>query len=108
MEKLNPHLYGPYKVNKRVGEVSYEIEWPPRRKIHNAFHMSCLKKELGQHVIVTEEILPLDEEVQLILVSEYVLDFREKRLRNRSTKEYLIKWKNLPIEDASWEGEHVL
>ena len=25
-----------------------------------------------------------------------------------SIKEYLIKWKNLPIEDASWEGEHVL
>jgi hypothetical protein len=25
-----------------------------------------------------------------------------------SIKEYLIKWKNLPIEDATWEGEQIL
>jgi hypothetical protein len=57
---------------------------------------------------VTEELPPLDEEGQLILILEDVLEVVEKRLRNRSIKEYLIKWKNLPIEDASWEGEHVL
>jgi hypothetical protein len=67
-----------------------------------------LKKELGQQVAVTKELPPLDEEVQLILIHEDVLEVREKMLRNRSIKEYLIKWKNLPIEDASWESEQVL
>ena len=39
---------------------------------------------------------------------EEVLEVREKRLRKRNIKEYLIKWKNLPIEDATWESEQVL
>ena len=48
MEKLKPHFYGPYRVSRRVGEVAYEIELPSGRKIHNVFHVSCLKKALGQ------------------------------------------------------------
>jgi hypothetical protein len=44
----------------------------------------------------------------LILIIEEVLDTREWKLRNKNIKEYLIKWKNLPIEDATWEGEKIL
>ena len=29
VEKLKPHFYGPYRVSRRVGEVAYEIEFPP-------------------------------------------------------------------------------
>ena len=50
----------------------------------------------------------MDEEGQLILILEEILEVREKRLRNRSIKEYLIRWKDLPIEDATWEKEHVV
>jgi len=42
------------------------------------------------------------------LIQEEILEVREKRLRNRSIKEYLIKWKDLPIEDATWEKEQVV
>jgi hypothetical protein len=108
VEKINPHFYGPYKVSRRVVEVSYEIELPPGSKIHNVFHVSCLKKALVQQVSLTNELPLLDEEVQLILIPKDVLEVREKKLRNINIKEYLIKWKNLPIEDASWEGEQVL
>ena len=48
VEKLKPHFYGPYRVSRRVGEVAYEIEFPLGNKIHNVFHVSCLKKALGQ------------------------------------------------------------
>jgi hypothetical protein len=44
----------------------------------------------------------------LILIPEEVLEVREKRLRKRNIKEYLIKWKDFPIEDATWENEQVL
>jgi hypothetical protein len=63
---------------------------------------------VGQHVVTSTELPPLDEEGQLILILEEVLETRERKLRNRSIKEYLIKWKNLPIEDATWEGEKIL
>jgi phosphoribosylformylglycinamidine (FGAM) synthase PurS component len=88
-----------------VGAVAYEIELPPRRKIHNVFHVSCLKKEVGQHVTTNEEFTLVVEEVQLIFIPEEILDMKEKMLINRIIKEYMIKWKNLPIEDATWEAE---
>jgi hypothetical protein len=70
--------------------------------------VSCLKKEVGQHVTTNVEFPPVYEEGQLILIPEEVVEMREKKLRNKSIKEYLIKWKSLPIEDATWDGEHVL
>jgi hypothetical protein len=62
---------------------------------------------VGQHVVTFTELPPLEDEGQLILILEEVLETREKKLRNRSIKEYLIKWKDIPIEDTNWEGEHI-
>jgi hypothetical protein len=50
------------KIMRRVGEVSYELELPEGSKIHNVFHVSCLKKEVGQFISTPKEIPPLDEE----------------------------------------------
>ena len=30
-----------------------------------------------------------------------------KQLRNQAIMEYLIKWKNLPIEDSAWEESFI-
>ena len=50
----------------------------------------------------------MDKEGQLVLIPEETLEVQEKRLRKRSIKEYLIGWKDLPIEDATWENEQVV
>jgi len=51
---------------------------------------------------------PLDKEGQLVLIPKKILEVQEKRLRKRSIKEYLIRWKDVPIEDATWENEQVV
>ena len=107
-EKLKPKFYGPYRVSRRIGEVAYELELPEGSKIHNVFHVSCLKKAVGQHVATSSELPPLDEEGQLVLVPEEILQERERKLRSRVIREFLVKWKDLPIEDTTWEGEQVL
>jgi hypothetical protein len=42
------------------------------------------------------------------LILKEILEVWEKKLRKRSTKEYLIRWKDLPIEDTTWENEQVV
>ena len=101
-EKLKPRFYGPYKVIKKIGEVAYELELPSHSQIHNVFHVSRLKKVLGQKIVPFVE-LPLDDEGQLRLEPEIILETQEKALRKRTVKEFLIKWRGLPVEDATWE-----
>jgi hypothetical protein len=107
-EKLKTKFYGPYRVIRRVGEVAYELELLEGSKIHNDFHVSCLKKVMGQQIIISQELPPLDEEGQLELVPEEVLEQRECGLRSRIIKECLVKWRGLLVEDATWEGENIL
>ena len=88
-----------------MGEVAYELELPQESKIHNVFHVSSLKKTLGQHIAPSTELPPLDDEGLLILIPEWIIQTRERKLRNRVIREYLVQWKELPPEDATWEGE---
>ena len=104
VEKLKPKFYGLYRVSWRIGEVAYELELPEGSKIHNVFHVSCLKKVVGKQVTMSLELPPLDEEEQLVLVPEEILQERERKLRSRVIREFLVKWKDLPIEDATWEA----
>ena len=50
---------------------------------------------------------PLDDEGKLVLVPEYIIDSRERKFR-KTIREYLVKWRDLPEEDATWEGEDIL
>jgi hypothetical protein len=60
-ERMRPHLYGPYRVTQRVGEVVYELELPEGSQICSVFHVSCLKKVWEPHVTTFIELPPLDE-----------------------------------------------
>jgi hypothetical protein len=44
----------------------------------------------------------------LELVPKEVLEKRECRLRRRVIRECLVRWRRLPVEDATWEGEYIL
>lgn len=57
--------------------MACELELPESSKVHNVFHVSCLKKVLGNNVIPSFELPPLDEEGKLVLVPNEVIDYRE-------------------------------
>ena len=65
-------------------------------------------KVIGDKLLVQTILPELDEEGKIILEPEAVMETRTRQLRNRSISEYLIKWKNLPTEDSTWEDENFI
>ena len=106
--ELSPKYYGPYKVLKNIGTMAYKLELPVSSRVHPVFHVSCLKKVIGGKIPVQTIFPELDEEGKTILELEAVTKTRTQQLRNRSISEYLIKWKNLPTEDSTWEDENFI
>ncbi len=107
-EKLKPRFYGPYCITRRIGEIAYKLDLLGDSRIYNVFHVSCLKKAVGQQIVPSKSLPPLDEVDKLILVLEEAIETRERKLRNRTARVYLVQWKDLPYEDAIWEGESIL
>lgn len=73
-EKLKPRFYGPYPIVRNVGTVAYELDLLVDSKIHNVFHVSCLKKALGQQVSMSEVLSPLNDEGKLEMIPKVILE----------------------------------
>ena len=65
--KLSPKYYGPYKVLQNIGTMAYKLELPTSSQVHPFFHVSCLKKVIGDKLPVQTILLELDEEGKTIL-----------------------------------------
>lgn len=48
--KMQPRFYGPFQVLAKVSNVAYKIQLLNHSKLHFVFHVSCLKKNLGENV----------------------------------------------------------
>jgi hypothetical protein len=103
--KLAPKYYGPYKVLQRIGSMAYKLELPPSSHVHLVFHVSCLKNVIDDKISVQTTLPEINEERKIILEPKIILEIRIKWLRNRAIIEYLVKWKNLPMEEVTWEDE---
>jgi len=60
-----------------------------------------------QKILVQTVLQELDKEGKIILEPAAITEPRNRKLRNRSISEYLIKWKNLPAEDSTWEDKNL-
>ena len=50
--KFSPKYYGPYKVLQKIGTMAYKLELLASSRVHPVFHVSCLKKAIGDKLPV--------------------------------------------------------
>ncbi|KAF8641402.1 hypothetical protein AX14_009897 [Amanita brunnescens Koide BX004] len=105
LKKLDAKFHGPFKVLEVVGKLAYKLELPPTWTIHDMFHESKLKP-------AHELVFPKQKETRLrpppnIIdgEEEHEVEIIQKVQKKQGKHEFLIKWKGLLQEEASWEPE---
>jgi hypothetical protein len=83
--------------------MAYQRALPSHSKIHHVFHVSSLNKVIGTKCKNQTSLPELDEEGFIWLQPQAVLDQRECRLHHHIIKEFLVQWKDTPLEDSTWD-----
>ena len=74
--KVSSKYYGPYKVLQKIGTMAYKLELPTSLRVHPVFHVSFLKKVIGENLPVQTILPELDEEGKIMLEPEAVTETR--------------------------------
>jgi hypothetical protein len=101
--KLAAWYYGPYPILERVGAIAYKLKLPTSSKVHPVFHVSLLKKAVGQYH--ESEDLPdlMTGGQDEVFEPEEVLAVRKVQQQGEEVKQLLIHWKGRTVEEATWE-----
>jgi hypothetical protein len=107
-QKLAARFYGPFKIIEKVGEVAYRLQLPDYSKIHPVFHVSLLKKAVGDYEV--HGTLPKDLEITAEdeHYPERVLGAGVTRKDGLEIPQSLIKWRGRTMDDVTWEDNEVL
>lgn len=106
-QKLVAKYTGPFKVVDVVSPVAYKLSLPATMRVHPVFHVSLLKPYLDPSITHTSRSIPQPEPIPTSQGVEYevesILAKRERRYGHGVRLEYLVKWKNMPESENSWE-----
>jgi len=104
--KLSPRYCGPFEILARIGPVAYQLALPANIKVHNAFHVSLLKKYVHDATHVIDWInIQVEPEGEFQVQSECIIDRREHVLRNRAIRQVKVQWRHLSPAEVTWEME---
>jgi hypothetical protein len=105
--KLAPRYIGPYQIQARRGEVTYQLSLPKNLSVvHDVFHVSQLKKFLR----VPEEHLPTEdlevqEDLTYIEKPTQILETVDRVTRRSTIWMCKVKWGHHSEEVSTWERE---
>ncbi|KAJ4815745.1 polyprotein [Rhynchospora pubera] len=101
--KLGLRYYGPFQIIEKVGVVAYKLQLPAGSHIHPVFHVSQLKARLGNSEAIVPELPVVNPDGKWSEIPEKILERTIYKKGNVAGVKLLIKWMNLPEEDATWE-----
>lgn len=105
--KLSARYFGPYEILEKVGAVAYKLDLPATSRVHPVFHVSQLKKAVGQAKI-HRQLPQVTEQGTFDLSPLRKLDSRSVVKDHKVAHQVLIQWKGCSIEEATWEDEDLL
>jgi hypothetical protein len=112
--KLTQRWIGPFPIQRKLSPLNYELALPPTLRIHPVFHVSKLRLHKQSARFDTHrpppparpppEIADQAEQYEV----EAIRDHRERKYGRRMYKQYLVKWKDYPEWENTWEWEDTL
>ena len=73
-QKLARHFYGPYLVTQKIRIVAYKLHMLDGARIFPVFHVSLLKKYVGESAMPLKELPPITDDGVVILELQLILD----------------------------------
>ena len=98
-QKLSFKFFGPYSVVERIGSVAYRLDLPPSALVHPVFHVSQLKRAIGNQPVSSS----LPSTSASLAIPERILQ-RRVSAGDRPALQGLIKWSGLPVSLSTWEN----
>ncbi|XP_070014257.1 uncharacterized protein [Nicotiana sylvestris] len=105
--KLSPRYNGPFEILKRIGEVTYELAFPPSLSgVHPVFHVSMLRKYIREpsHVLDFSTV-QLDGNLTYDVEPVAILDRQVQKLRLKNIASVKVRWRNQLVGEATWDSE---
>lgn len=105
--KLSDKFIGPYTITKVISPVSYQLQLPPHFRIHNTFHISKLRPYIPSSSSTREQNTRPEPEInesgQETWEVESIIKHKIIKQKNKMIKLVLVKWKNYPESENTWE-----
>jgi hypothetical protein len=96
--KLKPRFYGSYRITVIINDIAYQLELPPRARLHDVFHVGLLKQFVGTPPSAPSA-LPQIYNGAAVPELEHVLRSRLAR----GVRQLLVHWKGATAASATWE-----
>ncbi|XP_071939920.1 uncharacterized protein [Coffea arabica] len=101
--KLSAKYFGPYKIEERIESVAYRLSLPKSSKVHPVFHVSLVKRKVGNEVTPTLQLPETNEKGHWRVEPVAVRNRRMAKKKNAAATKWLIHWWGTNPAEATWK-----
>ncbi|XP_071926549.1 uncharacterized protein [Coffea arabica] len=97
------HLADKHRSDREFQVGDLVLQLPAQAKIHSTFHVSLLKKKVGQQPVTTHLPETTTDQGHLLVEPTAILDRRLVKHGNKAATQVLVQWSSSFPEDVMWE-----